>query len=293
MPIGPEFSDVDLQLKNMDEHGIDNRVLSLANPWFDCFSASDAIKLSRKVNQAISQMVESHIDRFFGLAALPMHHPTSAAELFRTSVKDLGLRGAIIGSNLRGERIDQEKYWDVYEEAAKLGVPIFVHPTEPRDVIDTNHFALMPAMAFPFESTVAAVNLIYSRVFLKYPRLKVFVPHLGGVLPYIIGRIDHGYYTSREAQDTIPKPPSYFVRRNFYSDCITFSEESLACGLSVFETNHLVMGTDYPFPWGDIKSSLELLKSQRLDEETIERIRYKNAFEILSVRKLPRRESQV
>ncbi len=284
MTVIPDFYDPSLQLKRMKQDGIDMKVVSLANPWVDCFSPKDAVELANEVNIAIVDMVSTAKGSLLGICTLPMKDPISSKKMLRRAVKDYGFRGAIIGTHISGSRIDERKYWPIYEEAEKLGVPIFVHPIPPPNDMGAERYLLSPAIAFPVETTVTTMRIIYSGLLSKYPNLKIFIPHLGGVLPYLIGRIEKAYELSSEARKAIPKSPSYYLRRNFYSDTIVFDRHALECGLALFDSKHLLFGTDYPFALGvEAGRSMELLKSVHLEHETMEGIRNKNALKLLKL----------
>jgi aminocarboxymuconate-semialdehyde decarboxylase len=283
MLVSGAFFDLEKHRENMDREGIDKRVISLANPWFDPFPAEEATALAYETNQAIAEMLQNGSERFFGLAALPLVDTKASVEVLRNAIKDLGLSGAIIGSNFNGTRIDGSEYLPIFEEASKLDVPVFVHPNEPRDISEVRDYGMIPAMAFPFETTTVALKLIYSGLFLRCPKLKIFVPHLGGTLPYLLGRIDKGYELTEKSKRMIPKSPSYYVKRNFYSDTIIFESSALACGMEIFGPTHLTLGTDYPFPWGNFKSNLKMIDSMKLSKQDVDHIIYRNALKLLKV----------
>lgn len=282
MRVGEEFHDQDKQRERMDRDGIDMKVMSLANPWVDCFGIAKGTSLSAEVNQSIAAIVDRERGRFQGLAALPLKDPSSSKDLLRTAVEELGLRGAIIATHVNGSRIDERRYWPVFGEASRLGVPIFIHPTEPPDASTYRGHLLSPSVGFPFETSIAALRLIYCGFLLKYPQLRLFIPHLGGALPYLIGRIDRAYELS--ATKSIPHPPSFYVKRNFYTDTIVFDAQALRSGLSLFGITHVMLGTDYPFSLGSgIRRSIELLESLHLPKEEIDQIEFGNAQRLLNL----------
>jgi aminocarboxymuconate-semialdehyde decarboxylase len=42
-----------------------------------------------------------------------------------------------------------------------------------------------------FDTTIALARIILSGLMDRYPNLTIVCPHVGGVLPYLIGRLDH------------------------------------------------------------------------------------------------------
>jgi 5-carboxyvanillate decarboxylase len=188
-PHGLEIEDslLDLgdgRLKNMDKAGIDMQVLSLSTPGCEQFPPAEGTYLSRKTNEELHKAINKHPDRFAGLAALAPQSPEEAARELERAVKELGLKGAKINSHVSGEYLDNRKYWPIFEMAASLDVPVFLHPNTPAPSsikpYEDYGFALAgPPWGFGAETSLHALRLIYSGVFDKYPRLKIVLGHLG------------------------------------------------------------------------------------------------------------------
>ena len=109
----------------MDEAGIDVQVLSLNDPGCQLFDASEATALAKSTNDELARVIKKYPDRFIGLAAIAPQAPKEAADELERAVKDLGLSGGYIGSNVKGEYLDDPKYWVIFEKAEKLAVPIY------------------------------------------------------------------------------------------------------------------------------------------------------------------------
>lgn len=279
--VDPSFYDMDRQLEYMERNGIRTKVISLANPWVDCFPRGEAVLLSGRINDWISGVVERNQGRFLGLATLPMRDPDASADELRRAVAKLGLRGAIIGTNIRGKGIDSKEYWPVYEEADRLHVPIFIHPVGPPFIGLAGEFSLSPAVLFPYETCLAVTRIVLSGLLLNLPNLRFFIPHLGGVLPYLAGRIDKAYEISHELVNRLPEPPSFYFKRNFYSDTIVFDKDTLSLGYRFFGPEHLVIGTDYPFALGRTDLITSLLDNLHLPEGEMEQVEFKTALALL------------
>ena len=114
----------------MDEAGIDLQVLSLSFPGVEALDPSDATGLAKRVNDELFTVVGKYPERFAGLRPCPSGPEAAAGELER-AVKRLGFRGAMTNSHIRGEYLDEKKYWVIFETAEKLGVPIYLHPRQP------------------------------------------------------------------------------------------------------------------------------------------------------------------
>jgi 5-carboxyvanillate decarboxylase len=119
----------DLRLGDMDATGIARQILSLTAPGVQVFEAADGVALARTSNDFLVDAVRRHPDRFSGLAAIAPQDPGAAARELERGVRTLGLKGAIINSHTRGEYLDDEKFWAIFEAAEALDVPVYIHPS--------------------------------------------------------------------------------------------------------------------------------------------------------------------
>jgi 2,3-dihydroxybenzoate decarboxylase len=183
------------RIEEMDEAGIDIQVLSLAVPGCEQFDASEGAAMARQTNDELAEVIKKYPDRYVGLAALAPQDPAEAAAELERAVKELGMRGAKLNSHVRGEYLDDEKYWPVFEMAERLDVPIYLHPTLPSPSI-LGGFAKYgfplagPPYGFGAETSLHTMRLLYSGVFDKYPKLKIVLGHMGEGLPFWLYRID-------------------------------------------------------------------------------------------------------
>ena len=247
--------DVETRLADMDEHGIDRQVLTLANPpiWRG-MSPEEALPLTRLANDLVREVADEHPDRFIPVATLPFA-TEGYVEEFERALNDLDMHGAQIFSNVDGRPIDSPGHMDVYEVAAESGAPIWIHPQlyEWYDWLD--EYELHRTFGWPFDTTVAMTRLVFAGVFERYPDLEVVTHHLGGMIPYYIGRLSTFYEARMNNPDLYPdfEAPEFSTSieeqfRNFYGDTVVGGNEAaLACGRSFFGDENVLYGTDYPF----------------------------------------------
>lgn len=255
-PIMSKLCDIgEVRLKEMDEAGVNVQVLSF-NDNIDWIDVEDARNLARRINDDLSQAIKRNPDRFAGFAALAPTDPKSAADELRRAVKQLGFKGAMILPHVGGEFIDARRYWPIFEEAANLGVPLYMHPQYPppdRLKAYSGYPELSgPVWGFGAETGLAAVRLIWSGVFDEYPRLKIILGHLGEALPFWMWRVDNRM--RREADTTTPaatnlkKLPSQYIKDNFF---VTTSGmlwlPALLCTQQALGAAKILFAVDYPF----------------------------------------------
>jgi aminocarboxymuconate-semialdehyde decarboxylase len=144
----------------------------------------------------------------------------------------------------------------------ELGVPIFIHPNNPAGVERIRNYYLANFIGLPVESTITAAQLVFGGVLDRFPKLKICLSHAGGVLPFLVGRLEHGQAERPESQDHCRHPFSYYLK-NFYVDTITFRPDTLRFVLELMPEGHVFLGTDYPYdmadtdPVGSVKAAVK------------------------------------
>jgi aminocarboxymuconate-semialdehyde decarboxylase len=280
--IDDRFTSLEIRLNDLDEAGIDRQVISLTVPGVDMATPETSIRLSRIVNDELASISEAD-ERFIGLASLPMLSPVDAVEELERAVNDLGLRGAGIFTNVKGKPIDLKEFWPVYEASSKLGVPLFIHPIAPTNAHIYKEYSLLAVLGFPFETTYAATRLALSGLLEEYPDLVFVLSHLGGTLPYLVGRIDDGNRIYRAAQREIERLPSEYLKK-MYLDGASFYEPALNCALDIWGAEKILVGSDYPYGWvGDLRRCTDSIEDLGLDAGDTKKILYKNAEGILKL----------
>ncbi|MDW8359553.1 MAG: amidohydrolase family protein [Candidatus Caldarchaeum sp.] len=288
-PILDRLLDFDrTRLQTMDKAGINKQVLSLSTPGCEQFDTKTATTIAKSANDQLAKLVEKYPERFVGLASLAPQDPGTAADELKRAVQELGLRGWKTHSNIRGTYLSDKKYWPILEQAEKLDVPIFLHPTIPRikEFAQNIGYPLAgPAFGFIVETALCSLRLILTGVFDKYPRLKFFLGHLGESLPFILNRIDFPVFMPwvKENMDIkLWKRPSEYFLSNFYIGTSgDFQKPVLECVLKVMGVNRVVFASDYPYEKPeDAVNRIESLQLQ--DSEKI-KIYSQNAKTLLGI----------
>ena len=247
-PITAHYHDLDLRLRAMDAQRVTVHALSLMPPMV--YWADDAlgVRLTRLVNDAMAAAARLHPDRFVVLATLPMQDPAAAVGEVNRAVTQLGCRGIYLGTNVRGKELTDSSFLPVFERIHTLGVPIFLHPLNVIGAQRLANYHLHNLLGNPFDTAVAAANLIFSGLLDRFPNLDICLPHAGGALPYLIGRLNHGWKVRQECR-ALKKPPSSYLRRFTY-DTISHAPESLDYLIKLVGADRVMLGSDYCFDMG-------------------------------------------
>jgi aminocarboxymuconate-semialdehyde decarboxylase len=256
----PGHRDIDYRERVLDAAGVDTQVLTLTTPGVHVEEPATAVRLAQLVNDAFARIVSERRDRFSALATLPLNDPAASVVELTRAVRDLGLPGAMVFSNVEGVPLADERFWPLWERAAELGAVIYVHPTAPVGVEAMTEYWLMPLVGFPVDTTLAAARLVFAGVPERFPGIRWVLAHLGGTIPYLAERLDRGFHAFRECRAQITEPPSEYLRR-FYYDTVNFDVRALLLALEFAGPERLLAGSDYPHKIGSLKSMLSSLRA--------------------------------
>jgi aminocarboxymuconate-semialdehyde decarboxylase len=245
--VGAHCWDVARRLEEMDAEGVRQQVLSpmpeLLSYWF---GLDDALAFGRHVNGTIASMVAAGGGRFHGLGMVPLQYPERAAREVRSLRHEFGMLGVEIGSNINGLSLGDRCFDSFYAALQEEDMCLFVHALHPVKARLSGPPLMEALVAFPNETALAITSLIVSGVQARFPRLRIAFSHGGGSFPMILPRLQHGWSTSEQLQEAIPRSPEEQARA-FWYDTLVYSEPALAYLIQAFGLSRLMVGTDYPF----------------------------------------------
>ena len=246
----------ELRLRDMDETGIAKQVLSLTSPGVQVFKAPEAVALARSSNDFMAEAIRKYPTRFAGLAAIAPQDPAAAAKELERGVKSLGLKGAIINSHTRGEYLDDQKFWPIFEAAEALQVPVYLHPNTPSAAMVGPFLerGLDGAIfGFAVETGLHILRIIVSGAFDRFPGLKIVLGHLGEGLPYWLFRIDFMHARMVAANryasvQRLQRKPSEYVKDNIFVTTSGMAwEPPILYAQSVLGVDRVMYAMDYPY----------------------------------------------
>jgi 5-carboxyvanillate decarboxylase len=246
------------RLADMDAAGVGHAVLSLTTPGTQILDPARAREIAVIANERIAEACRRRPDRFSGLAAVGFEDAPSAVAELERGVKELGLKGLICNSHIKGHYLDEERFFPILEAAEALGAPIYLHPqTPPPAMIKPLLDAGLDGAIFGFgvETGMHLLRLIVRGVFDRFPGLKVVVGHLGEALPYWLYRLDymHGVQV-RAKRYAGSKPlelkPSEYFRRNIWltTSGMAWAPAIMFCR-EVVGADRVMYAMDYPYQY--------------------------------------------
>lgn len=240
--------DIEQRLKDMDATLVDVQVLS-ATPQTYYYDAEPAVgaALSAIQNEQIAKHVKEHPTRFLGIATLPMQDPERAAAELRRGITTLGMRGAMIGTNVDGKNLDDPSFEVFWKTAEELDAFIFLHPVHVAGANRLKDYYLRNFIGNPLDTTIAAACLVFGGVLEKFPNLTVVLAHGGGFVPYQTGRWIHGWHERKpEPQVKLKSSPEPFIAKLRY-DTILHAEAQLESLIGWVGPERVLLGSDYPY----------------------------------------------
>jgi len=277
----PGHRDIDYREQVLIDHGVDTQVLTLTTPGTHVEAPATAARFAALVNDAFADVARSKRGRFAALATLPLNDPAASVEELQRACRDLGLRGAMLFSNVNGVGLNDQRFWPLYEAADDLGAVLYIHPTHPVGVEAMTDFWLMPLVGFLMDTTLAAAKLVFSGVPERFPRIRWALCHLGGAIPYLAERLDRGFHAFSECRANILQPPSHYLKQ-FYYDTVNFDPRALRLGIDFAGVDHILAGSDYPHQIGSIPKMLETIRGLDVSEAERAAIFGGNAARLLS-----------
>jgi aminocarboxymuconate-semialdehyde decarboxylase len=291
------------RIEEMDREKISMQVLSTVPVMFSYWAKPhDALDLSRRLNDHIAEVVRAHPKRFAGLATIPMQDVDLAAEELERCVRDLGLRGAQIGTHVDANphygrldtlNLDNASLQPIWAVSQELNAAIFVHPWDMLGKERMPDYWLPWLVGMPAETSLAICSMIFSGVFERFPKLRVAFAHGGGAFPFTIGRIEHAFHVRPDlvATENSKNPRSYLAHKNkkggvtparFYVDSLVHDPDALKLLLKLFGAQRVALGSDYPFPLGEAHPG-KLIESMKLSAKEKKQLLSGSAREFLGL----------
>jgi 2,3-dihydroxybenzoate decarboxylase len=244
----------DVRISAMDELGIDMQLLSLTAPGVQVFDAETATALAIDSNDQLTEAIRKHPQRLAGLTAVAPQDPGRAAQEIDRGINSLGLNGVVINSHTKGEYLDDEKYWEIFEAAEAADAAIYIHPRTPSPAMLQPYVEReldMAILGFGAEVAFHIVAIITAGVFDRFPDLKIVIGHAGEGLPYWLYRIDYMQRGFRERVRKVKKldrlPSDYLKSNVFITSSGVAWEPAILFAQQVLGVSQVMYAMDYPY----------------------------------------------
>lgn len=247
------------------------QVISLANISPEDFTDSKtSAELCQSANEELSNLVDQHPGKFAGaVAILPMNNIEAACKVISSIKDDENLVGAQIFTRHLGKSIANKEFRPVLAQAAKLHVPLWIHPIFDARKPDNNL-----VFSWEYELSQAMLQLVQSDLFQDYPNLKIIIHYAGAMVPFFSGRIDH-ILDEKHAQDF----------KKFYVDtAILGNTPALKLAIDYYGIDHVLFGTDAPFavmPSGADQIITQAINNLTISDKDKQKIFHDNYYSLI------------
>jgi predicted TIM-barrel fold metal-dependent hydrolase len=268
---------LDERIQQMDEAQVDMQVLSPSNlmPYLD--NETDAREAARILNDGYAELTHRLPHRFKAYVSLPLPHVEASLREMERGLDELGMAGITFGCSILNRSVTDKEFEPLYQEMNRRGAVLFFHPMVNGICSPLiTDFGLEGAAGTTIEDTVVVLHMIMRQIPHRYPDIKMIVPHLGGLIPMLLNRMDNQVAAMNR---DLPEKPSMTARRFWYDTVSHGSHAALRCACEAFGPEHLVTGSDYPvlLAYESYAKTFSYIGEAGLDNIAVEQILHRSA----------------
>jgi len=279
------FYDVDEHLRRMDTAGIDMHVVwQSSRPNVFWADADLGLSLCQIINDEYADLTARYPGRFAAMASVPLQDIDKAVAEAERAVREKGLSGVMANTNISGRYLDDPYFWPFYEALEDLNVPLFLHPANVFGADKLRDFHLSFLLGLPAESTLSVARLIFSGTLDRFPKLRLFVSHGGGVLTFLAGRFGHGFEVRAECKKIERRPIEYLDR--MLLDSIVYAPDILRFVVQKAGSDRVALGSDYPYDMAE-RDPVALVEDADLPSPAVDAIMSGNTRKFLRLAERP------
>jgi aminocarboxymuconate-semialdehyde decarboxylase len=247
-PVSKPLSDIAARLAWLDTNKIERQVVG---GWLDMFAyeipIEEGLRWSRLINTHLAKLAKEQ-PRFIPLATVPLQDGARAAEVLKEAHSQ-GFKGAMIGTQPKGKGgvLDDPSLLPFWETANSLGSVIFIHPVFESGDDRVHDYGMANAVGRITDTLIAMSRLIYAGHVTRFANMKVVAGIGGAALPYVIGRLRRNYSLDK---DRLGDPDAALAA--MYYDTIVQDIRTLRYLADIVGSDRIMMGSDMPFPIGDL-----------------------------------------
>jgi aminocarboxymuconate-semialdehyde decarboxylase len=247
-PVSKPLSDIAARLQWLDTNKIERQVVG---GWLDMFGyeipAEEGLRWSRLINKHLAQIAKEQ-PRFIPLATVPLQDGARAAEVLKEA-HGQGFKGAMIGTQPKGKGgvLDDPSLLPFWQAANELGSIVFIHPVFESGDDRVHDYGMANAVGRITDTLIAMSRLIYAGHVTRFNNARIVAGIGGAALPYVVGRLRRNYSLDK---DKLGDPDAALAA--MYYDTIVQDARTLRFLADVVGADRIMMGSDMPFPIGDL-----------------------------------------
>ena len=274
---------IQARLQQMDEAEVQMQVLSPAAspPYAD--KAADAVAAAQLLNDSYADLATQFPDRFAAFVSLPLPHIAASLREMERGLDDLGMLGVSMTCSCFDRSTAETEFEPLYEEMNRRGAVLNYHPIQNGICSPMiNDYRFTVSVGASLEDSAIVLHLISRHVPTRYPNITYVVPHLGGIVPMLLQRLDN---QAPSQHPDLPERPSATARRFYYDTVGHGSQAALLCAWKAFGADHLVAGSDYPvlLAFETYRQTFHYIRESDLPAEDVDKILNHNSQILLGL----------
>lgn len=243
--------DPEVRAADLDADGVDVQVVS-PTPVFFSYArpAGQAAAVARIFNDLALEICAPLPDRLVPFCQVPLQDIDAACrELDRCLAA--GHIGVEIGNHVGNRDLDDPGVVEFLQHCAAVGAPVFVHPWDMAKSERTDRWMAEWLVGMPAETHLSILSLILGGGFDAIsPSLRLCFAHGGGSFAMWLGRLDNAWHQRPDVVGVSERPPAHYLDR-FSVDSVVFDERALRLLVDTHGAEHVMLGSDYPYPLGE------------------------------------------
>src|SRR5262245_34641447 len=271
------------RLQQMDDAGVQMQILSPAASPPYAEKEADAVATARLINDTYAELARKYPGRFNAVVSLPLPHIDASLREMERGLDQLGMLGVSMTCSCFGRSTAEAEFEPLYQEMNRRRAVLNYHPIQNGICSPMiNDYGFTVSVGASLEDAAIVLHLIARRVPERFPRIKYVVPHLGGIIPMLLQRLDN---QAPQKHPNLPERPSVTARRFFYDIVGHGSQAALACAWKAFGADHRVAGSDYPvlLAFESYRQNFFYLRESILPAEDVDKILHHNAQIVLGL----------
>ena len=276
-------SEIATRLERMDDAGVQLQVLSPAASPPYAEKEADAVEAARLINDSYAELAQKYPGRFNAVVSLPLPHIDAALREMERGLDQLGMLGVSMTCSCFDRSTAEAEFEPLYQEMNRRGAVLNYHPIQNGICSPMiNDYKFTVSVGASLEDAAIVLHLIARRMPERYPNITYVIPHLGGLIPMQLQRLDN--QVPRNYPD-LPERPSVTARRFYYDTVGHGSHAALLCAWKAFGADHLVAGSDYPvlLPYETYRQTFHYIREVGLPEADVDKILHHNSQIVLGL----------
>jgi len=232
--------------ETMERFHIAAAVVSTGPPGAFLGDPGRARELARAANEGLAQLVRAEPTRFAALALLPLPDVDASIAELDHALDTLGLDGVLLLTNVAGTYVGDPAWDPVFDALERRGAYVFLHPSFPPHQLPLPDHPVW-LYEFPFDTTRALANLVYSGTLERCPSIRLQAAHLGGAAPFLAHRIASLEAREPELAVRAPQGAVTYLSRLWYDTGLANHAPGLAATRELAPADRIVFGSDWPY----------------------------------------------